>query len=383
MQYRKMGRSGAEVPILGFGAMRLPVLDKNTKNIDKEKAEEMVLYALENGVNYIDTAYPYHGGESENWLGEFLSRKGLRDKIQLATKLPAWLINEEADFEKYFNEQLHKLQTDHFDFYLLHALNEKTWKKIYDLNVLKWCEQKKAEGKIKYVGFSFHDQYKVFKKIVDAYDKWDFCQIQYNYMDTRYQAGKRGFEYASQKGLGIIVMEPLRGGQLAKKPPQEIDKLWKKFPTDRSYADGALQWLWNQENVAIILSGMSTMEHVKENIKSTEAAKAGSLTKKELDLFNKIRREYLKRSPIRCTSCSYCMPCPQGVAIPSVLGIYMMYAMYDDPDRSKMAYNNFINPENRADNCTECGICETKCPQNIKILSWLKEAHDKFYEEKK
>ncbi len=382
MQYRKMGKSGARVPILGFGAMRLPVLDNDTKKIDKVKTTEMIMYGLEKGVTYLDTAYPYHGGESEKFLGELIEKKGIRTQLQLATKLPVWLINEKSDFDKYFNEQLSKLRTDYFDFYLLHALNEKSWAKVKKLGVLEWCEKKKAEGKIKYIGFSFHDQYKVFKKIIDAYDKWDFCQIQYNYMDTRYQAGRRGFEYAAEKGLGIIVMEPIRGGLLAKEPPAEIARLWEKFPVKRKYADAALQWVWDQKEVSIILSGMSELKHVEENIRSAEQASVGSLTEKELKIFARIRREYIKRSPIRCTSCKYCLPCPQGVAIPNILGIKMEYAMYDDLNRSRMIYNNFIKEENRADKCINCGACELKCPQNIKIMKWLRETHEQFYLEK-
>jgi len=380
VKYREFGKTGVKVPILGFGAMRFPVIDKDTKNIDTEKTREMLQYAIDNGVNYIDTAYPYHGGASEEFLGKFLS-EGLRSKIMLATKLPSWLIKESADFDKYFNEQLEKLQTDYIDFFLLHALNTNTWKNLKKLNVLEWCEQKIKEGKIKFLGFSFHDQYKVFKKIVDAYDKWDFCQIQYNYMDTQFQAGKRGFEYASRKGLGIIAMEPIRGGQLAKDPPADIARLWQKFPVRRTYADGALQWLWNQPDVSIVLSGMSTLDHVKENVVSVENSSAGSLTETDQKLYKRIRREYLKRSPIRCTACKYCEPCPQGVAIPGILGIYMGYTIYDDLDRSKMFYNKFIKAEAKSDKCTNCGICETKCPQNIKIMHWLQEAHQKFYEE--
>jgi predicted aldo/keto reductase-like oxidoreductase len=382
MQYRRMGKSGAQVPILGFGAMRLPVLDNDTKKIDKTKASDMILYALQKGVTYIDTAYPYHGGESEKFLGELIQEKGLRSKVQLATKLPSWLITEKTDLDKYFNEQLSRLKTDHLDFYLLHSLNEKSWQNIKKLGVLEWCEKLKAAGKIKYLGFSFHDQYKVFKQIVDDYDKWDFCQIQYNYMDTKFQAGQRGFKYAAGKGLGIIVMEPIRGGQLAQKPPAEVARLWQKFPVQRSYADGALQWLWNQKDVSMILSGMTIMQHVRENIDSAEKAAVNSMSDKELKLYRSIRREYIKRSPIRCTSCQYCEPCPQGVAISNILGIYMMYAMYDDPDRSKMIYNNFLKAENRADNCIDCGACELKCPQKIKIVKWLQEAHEEFYQEK-
>jgi len=373
MQYRKL--CGKKVSILGFGAMRFPILEKNQKKIDVEKAEEMLDYAIENGVNYLDTAQPYHGGESENFVGEYIKKRVLRDKIFLATKLPTWLIKEEADFDKYLNEQLEKLQTDQIDYYLLHALNAKSWQNIYDLGVLDWCEKKKAEGKIKHIGFSFHDAYPVFKKIVDAYDKWEFCQIQYNYMDTNYQAGEKGFKYALKNGIDVIIMEPLRGGQLAKEPPAEIKKLWQKFPVSRSYADGALQWLWNQKDVPILLSGMTTLQHVKENIESARKAEIGVLSAEELKIFKEVRKAYIKRLPFMCSSCKYCEPCPHGVAISSVLGFYMMNIMYDDLKRSKSFYNFFLNDNNRANNCTECGECLAKCPQQIEIIKWLKEAH--------
>ena len=373
MQYRKL--CGEEVSILGFGTMRFPILDKNQKMIDEEKAEKMLDYAIENGVNYLDTAQPYHGGESEKFVGNYLDKRGFRNKILLATKLPAWLIKEEADFDKYFNEQLEKLKTDHIDFYLLHALNAKSWQKIKDLGVLSWCEKKKIEGKIKHIGFSFHDSYSVFKKIVDAYDKWEFCQLQYNYMDLEFQAGEKGFEYAIKNNIEVIVMEPLRGGQLAKDPPPEIENLWQKFPVKRSYADGALQWIWNKKEVTILLSGMTLMQHVKENIESANKAKTGIFSYEELELFKTIRTAYLKRSPFFCTTCKYCEPCPHGVSISSILGMYMMNVMYDDLKRSKMFYSVFLGEENRADKCIKCGECEPKCPQQIEIIKWLKESH--------
>ena len=373
MQYRKL--CGEEVSILGFGTMRFPILEKNQKMIDEEKAEEMLDHAVEQGINYFDTAQPYHGGESENFVGRYLKKRNLREKIFLATKLPAWLITEEADFDKQVNEQLRKLQTDYIDFYLLHALNAKSWRNIKDLGVLKWCEKKKAEGKIKHIGFSFHDSYSVFKEIVDAYDEWEFCQLQYNYMDLEFQAGEKGFKYAVKNNIEVIIMEPLRGGQLAKDPPAEIVKLWQKFPSERSYADGALQWLWNKQDVPILLSGMTTMQHVKENIESAKRAKIGMFSDEELDLFQTIREAYLKRSPFFCTTCKYCEPCPHGVSISSVLGMYMMNVMYDDLKRSKMFYNFFLGEDNRADKCIECGECEPKCPQQIEIIKWLKESH--------
>lgn len=373
MQYRKL--CGEDVSVLGFGTMRFPILEKNQKLIDEQKTEELLDHAITNGVNYLDTAQPYHGGESENFVGRYLQKRNLRDKIFLATKLPAWLIKEEADFDTQFNLQLKKLKTDHIDFYLLHALNAKTWKSIKDLGVLKWCEKKKAEGKIKHIGFSFHDTFSVFKEIVDAYDKWEFCQIQYNFMDIEFQAGEKGLNYAIKNNIEIIIMEPLRGGQLAKIPPQEIEELWQQFPTKRYYADGALQWLWNKKNVSILLSGMTTMQHVKENIVSANNSGVGILTQEELDLYKTIRKAYIKRSPFFCTSCKYCDPCPHGVDIPSILGFYMMYVMYDDLKRSQMSYNFFLKDENKADQCVACGECEPKCPQQIEIIKWLKESH--------
>lgn len=373
MKYRKF--CGEDVSILGFGAMRLPIVGKDTKNIDVEKAEAMLDYALKKGVNYIDTAYPYHGGESEKFVGNYLKKRRNRKDIFLATKLPPWQVKEEADFDRLFEEQLKKLQTDYIDFYLLHALGDKSWKKIKKLKVLDWCEKKKKEGKIKHVGFSFHDEYKVFKKIVEAWDKWEFCQIMYNYMDTRYQAGERGIRLAVKNNIDLIVMEPIRGGQLAKEPPAEIKKLWDKFSLKRSYADSALQWIWHHKEIPLVLSGMTTMQHVKENIVSAENAKVELFSEKEMDLFKKIRRTFLKRSPIRCTSCKYCEPCPQGVAISSILGAYMMKEIYDDPERPKMIYNNFIKEENHADKCIECGECEPKCPQKVPIIKSLKKAH--------
>jgi hypothetical protein len=374
MQYRKF--CGKDVSILGFGAMRLPVLEKDSRKIDVVNAEEMLDYALAKGVNYIDTAYPYHGGESEKFVGNYLQKKQCRQDVFLATKLPSWLIKEQTDFDKYFFEQLEKLQTDYIDFYLLHALNDSSWEKLKNLKILEWCAEKKQEGKIRFIGFSFHDKFPVFKKIVNAYDKWDFCQIMYNYMDTRYQAGERGLRLAVKNKIDVIVMEPIRGGLLAKEPPAEIRKLWDNFSVKRSYADAALQWVWHHKDIPLVLSGMSNLQQVAENISSAENAKAGLFCEKEIQLFKKIRRAYLQRSPIRCTACKYCEPCPQSVAISSCLGFYMTSTIYDDAERQKMMYRNFIKEENRAEKCIGCGECEPKCPQKIPIIASLKKTHE-------
>jgi hypothetical protein len=373
MQYRKL--CGHKVSVLGFGAMRLPIIDGDTKTIDVAKADEMLDYALAHGVNYIDTAYPYHGGESEKFIGKYLQKRGNRKDIFLATKLPPWFVNEKADMDKVLDEQMERLNTDYFDFYLLHALNAKSWEKLKEMNVLEWCEKKKREGRIKHIGFSFHDHFHVFKQIIQDYDKWEFCQIMYNYIDTKYQAGRKGLKLARKKKIDVIVMEPIRGGLLVKEPPLEIQKLWRKFSNRMTYADGALQWVWHHEEIPLALSGMTTLQQVQENIESADKARVNCFTNDEMHLFQKIRRTYHKRSPIRCTSCKYCEPCPQGVAISSCLGAYMQSNIYDDMERSVMMYNNFIKEENRADKCIECGECESKCPQKVPIIKSLKEAH--------
>lgn len=373
MNYRKL--CGNDVSILGFGAMRLPVVNGDSKKLDIPHAHKMLDYALEHGINYIDTAYPYHGGESEKFVGEYLEKRNMRKDVYLATKLPSWFIKEESDMDSYFHEQQQRLKTDYFDYYLIHSLNATSWENLKKLGILEWCENKKNKGSIHHIGFSFHDQYPVFKKIVNDYKNWEFCLIMYNYMDTRYQAGTKGLRFALKNNIDVVVMEPIRGGQLAKEPPEEIKKLWDTFRVKRSYADGALQWVWNHKDISLVLSGMTTLQQVKENIESANNAKAGIFSEKELELFKKIRRTYLKRSPIRCTSCKYCEPCPHGVAISSCLGAYMMSKIYNDLERPKMIYNNFIKEENRADTCIACGECEPKCPQNVPIIESLKEAH--------
>ena len=266
MQYRPFGKLDWKVSALGFGAMRLPILENDSSKIDEAEAIRMIRYAIDEGVNYIDTAYPYHGGASEPLVGRAL-QDGYRERVRLATKLPIWLVESPADFDKFLNEQLTRLQTDHIDFYLLHGLNKTNWPKMQSLNVINWLEQARASGRIRHIGFSFHDSVDVFKQIVDGYDHWDFCQIQYNYMDIERQAGTEGLKYAAARGLGVIVMEPLLGGRLVE-PPEVVQEIWDSAPVKRTPANWALQWVWDQPEVPLILSGMSTMQQVEQNVAS-------------------------------------------------------------------------------------------------------------------
>lgn len=371
MQYRKFGKLDWKGSVLGFGAMRLPQSSPKPSDVNGPEAIRMIRYAIDHGVNYVDTAYPYHEGQSERVVGRAL-KDGYREKVKLATKLPPWEVKSAADFDRIFNKQLERLQTN-IDFYLLHALNSRSWPKIRDLGVLDWAERLLADGRISQLGFSFHDEFDVFKEIVDAYDNWTFCQIQYNYMDTEYQAGRRGLEYAAGKGLAVVVMEPLRGGHITKKPAGQVARVWAEATPKRSQAEWGLLWVWNHPEVSVALSGMSTMEHVVENVAVADKARAGMLTAEDLALLKRVRQAYEGLSPIPCTDCGYCMPCENGVEIPRIFQIYNEARIYDDPQRGRMFYNG-LPKEQRADQCTECRECTEACPQGIDIPEWLKKA---------
>jgi predicted aldo/keto reductase-like oxidoreductase len=381
MLCRKLGKSGPEVSILGFGCMRLPIKDGSqsaadildpTKAIDEEKAIQLIHYAMDQGVNYFDTAYPYHNGKSEPLLGRAL--QGHREKIMVATKLPAWLVKGEDDFDKFLHEQLQRLNTSYLDFYLLHGLGRQTWSRMKELGALRFLDRILSDGRASYVGFSFHDDIRIFKEIVDAYD-WALCQIQYNYLDRDYQAGREGLEYASSRGMGVVIMEPLRGGGLADKIPGELQALWDSAPEKRSPAEWALRWVWNHPEVSTVLSGMNAMAQLKENIKVASEAKPNSLSAQELALIDRVTDTYKKMLKIDCTACAYCMPCPQGVNIPQNFRLYNELAMFQDPEITFARYNRFLTPEQRAGNCAECGECEERCPQHIKIMDELKKVH--------
>ncbi len=368
MNYRKFGKLDVQVSALGFGCMRLPILDGDSGKIDLPEATRMVRFAIDQGLNYVDTAYGYHNQMSETAVGQIL-QDGYRQKVNLATKLPVWLVKETADFNRLLNEQLSRLQTGHIDFYLMHALNRDAWKKVVDLNLLGEAEKALADGRIRHIGFSFHDDLDVFKEIVDGYT-WDFCQIQYNYMDIENQAGTEGLRYAAGRGLGVVIMEPLLGGKLARDIPA-IQPLWETAAVKRTPADWALQWLWDQPEVSVILSGMSTMQQVEENIASAAASGAGTMPESEKAVIASVRQKLNELSPIPCTGCEYCLPCPNGVNIPRNFAVYNEGAMYNAHDIAAGTYKNWIPDEAKAAQCIQCQECEEKCPQKIAISEWM------------
>jgi uncharacterized protein len=381
MQYRKFGKLDWKVSALGFGAMRLPTLGPDQSKIDEPEAINMIRYAADNGVNYIDSAYLYHMGQSEIVVGKAL-KDGYRQKMKVVTKLPVNFMEKPDDIDKILNEQLKKLDIDKIDFYLLHGLNKIGWGKVKDWNVIKWAEKQMAQGKIGRLGFSFHDTFDVFKEIVDGYDNWVLAQIQYNYMDESEQAGRKGAEYAASKGLALVVMEPLRGGKLSRDPmPAPVDKVLKEAKRQMPAVEWAFDWLWNQPEVSVTISGMSTMEQVMENVKIADRFKPGTFKGEDVAVVNKMRDAFKSLSPIPCTQCSYCQPCPNDVIVPTVFQIYNDAVMYDDMMHGKFMYNSaFAIPQDkRADKCVDCNECLEKCPQKIDIPSWLKKAHEALY----
>nr|WP_300003601.1 aldo/keto reductase [Tissierella sp.] len=368
MLYRKFGKTNEMVSILGFGCMRFPTtIEGDMSSIDEEKSLEMVRYAIDNGVNYLDTAYPYHGsgmgggGASEPFVAKVI-KDGYREKVKIATKLPSWLIETREDMDKYLDEQLERLDIETIDFYLLHSLNKESWENLKKLGVDEFLDSAIADGRIKHVGFSYHDKPEYFNEIVDYYN-FSFCQIQYNYLDEEYQAGLAGLNYARKKDLGIVVMEPLRGGKLVDKLPGEIIELFNKAKIRRTPAEWALRWVWNNADVSILLSGMSTMEQVIENVNIAKDAQESSLKEEELDLIDRVKEIFKNKIKVNCTDCKYCMPCPQGVDIPRNFSIYNNYSLFGECE----AYRS-LNDKERASNCIKCGICETHCPQGIEIM---------------
>ncbi|MGN0168378.1 MAG: aldo/keto reductase [Acetatifactor sp.] len=365
MEKRRMEKLGIETSLLGFGCMRFPVTADG--KIDEPLAEKMMDKAIAAGVNYIDTAYPYHGGESETFVGKVL-KKYDRSSFYLATKLPCWKVNTIEDIDAIFQEQLGKLQTDYIDFYLIHALDKDRFHKIVELGGVEKLEELKAQGKIKYLGFSFHDSYDVFEEIVN-YRDWDFCQIQLNYMDANereefQQAGMKGYRLTEEKGIPLVIMEPVKGGSLAAFP-EDITEKYRALDSDASVASFALRWVGSLPNVKVILSGMSTMEQVEDNLKTFSEFRP--LSEKERQTIDEVVALINSRIQNGCTGCSYCMPCPAGVDIPRNFRIWNVYHMYRNYNMVKDRWENGLAEENKAKNCIKCGKCEKVCPQKLSI----------------
>ena len=377
MIYRKLGNTGLEFSSLGFGCMRLPFTDGDVRNIDVEKVREMVHYDIDNGVNYFDLALPYHEGMAEVVIGDILKEDNLRDKIYIGSKLPVWKVKSYEDCEEVFENQLKKLKTDYFDIYLLHNMDYAHWELAKKYRVFDLFDKKIKEGKIKHIGFSFHGNVPLLKEIIDYY-KWEFCLIQHNYMDTDYQAGTEGLEYAYSKGLGVMIMEPLKGGQLAKKSPEPIQNIWDKCNSERTAAQWGLAYLFNKKEVSCVLSGMNSMEMLKENIETANMFPIGSLSDEEVSLYGEVKKEFEKLIKIPCTRCQYCLPCPFDVDIPSNIDSYNMGFMYNTIEHAKNFYNRAFFDPKRSTNCTSCGACLPKCPQHLNIPEIMKRISDEW-----
>lgn len=370
MQYRN-DRNGKPISILGYGCMRF---SKKGNSIDLEKTEREVMTAIQSGVNYLDTAYIYPGSEAA--LGEILKRNQCRESVSIATKLPQYLIKSEAALDKYFNEQLKRLQTDYIDYYLMHMLTDiAAWEKLCKLGIKDWIRRKKEEGKIRNLGFSFHGNTEMFLQILNAYD-WDFCQIQYNYMDEHSQAGRKGLEAAAAKKIPVIIMEPLRGGKLVDLLPEQAKTLIREDERGWTPAEWAFRWLWNQPEVTCVLSGMNSLPMVEENVRIAGEVQTGEMTARDFATIEAVKAEINRNIKVGCTGCAYCMPCPKGVDIPTAFRCYnRMYT--ENRNAGRLEYMQIVSLQKEMSdirNCVECGKCEMHCPQHLPIRQKLKEA---------
>lgn len=381
MLYRPLNKTGIDLSVLGFGCMRLPAIDHKSEKIDYPYATKLLHYAIDNGVNYVDTAYFYHAsvfgqrGESEPFVGEALSG-GWRKKVHLATKMPLFYLRQKEQMNAFLEEQLVRLKTDYLDFYLLHGLNGEMWDRMRDMGVREFLDRKKAEGKFRFPAFSFHGKAEDFMRICDEYD-WTFAQIQYNYMDIDFQAGYKGLKYAADKGIGVVVMEPLKGGKLGQKLPEEMMSIFNASTIKRTPAEWALRYVWNQPGVSALLSGMNSMEQVVENIRVAGEGIPDSLRKDELLMFDKLRDKMGARIKADCTDCRYCMPCSSGVDIPDILAAINNAAVWNESNPWLTGYTRI---QGKAGKCTDCKECEEVCPQGLPISDFMKEAVSLFKE---
>ena len=368
MQYRS-DKYGNQLSVLGFGCMRF---QQKNGHIDLDLAQEQILAACEAGVNYYDTAYVYTGSEAA--IGEIFERTGIRDRINIATKLPHYMIKDRDTAEKLFQEELRRLRTDHVDYYLMHMLTDaKTWQRLCDLGIDSWIAEKKAAGQIRQIGFSYHGNTEKFIELLDAYD-WEFCQIQYNYLDEHAQAGRKGLQYAASKGIPVVIMEPLRGGKLVTNLPAKAQKLMEESPRGLSPAQWAFRWLWNQPEVSVVLSGMNTLEMVRENCESADASRIGEFGEEEEALLSRVVSSIQEKMKVPCTGCRYCMPCPRGVDIPGCFAAYNRKSLegWMNAFREYVMCTLLRKDRSSASLCVKCGKCEQHCPQHIEIRKELK-----------
>ena len=378
MRYRKVPKTGDELSILGFGCMRLAQKDGR---IDEERAAGQIRHAIEQGVNYVNTAWPYHGGESEPFLGRALAG-GYRERVRLATKLPAWLVKDRADMDRFLDEQLQRLATPRIDYYLVHSLQGDGWDRMAALGVAEFLDRAKADGRIGNAGFSYHGSREDFKRIADAYP-WEFCQIQYNYLDEERQAGTEGLRYAALKGMGVIVMEPLRGGTLAASPPGAIEALWREAERPRTPAEWALSWVWHHPEVTVALSGMNDEAQVEENLRISEYALPGALTASEIELIGRVGRKYREIMKVGCTGCGYCQPCPSGVNVPGAFDLFNAFHTFGKVHEAGFLYvlrasGALTGRPAYASLCARCLECVPKCPQSLAIPDLLEQVVREF-----
>ncbi|WP_415930588.1 aldo/keto reductase [Zhenpiania hominis] len=374
MQYRTFDKTGQKVSLLGMGTMRLPVTEDG--QVDRETAISMIRHSIDEGINYVDTAYMYHDGESEKIVGQAL-KDGYREKVLLADKMPVWLAKDEEAMRSIFDEQFARLKVDVIDMYLVHNVTVPVWKRAQKFHLMDFLEEKRAEGKIRHIGFSFHDQLSLFKEVIDSYP-WDFCQIQLNYMDKEFQAGEEGLHYAAEKGIPVIIMEPLKGGKLTDTLPPSVKALWKQAEIQRTPAEWALRWVANHSEILTILSGMSAPEQLEENLRILSQAKPNSLTEKELSIIDQVSSEYNRLIQYSCTSCKYCMPCPKKIDIPTAIRFYNEWFLYEGNPKIKADYPNWLVKDRQPGDCIACKACEDHCPQHLPISEIMKKTAEIF-----
>ena len=372
---RRFPGTDIESTVFGMGCMRLPTLEGENHPVNRQETARMIHSAVERGVTYFDTAYGYCGGESEIAVGEAL-KGGWREKITLTTKLPVWKVEQYEDMERLLDEQLHKLQVEYVDFYLLHALNKGSWEKVRDLGALRFLEDMRKKGKIRYPGFSFHDNFETYMDILNSFD-WKLSQVQMNLLDENNQATMEGVRRAGEKGCGIVVMEPLRGGSLAR-TPGDVQKVYDEYPVKRSPVEWAFRYLYDRSEVITILSGVSTMEQLDDNIRIFQDVEAGCMDEGERELIRKVRETYMARMKVGCTGCEYCQPCPKGVKIPGIFRPYDNACMFDDMEGFARHYARMKEKGEDAAQCVGCGKCESMCPQHIPIREHLRAIREAY-----